>query len=166
MSDRRQSILSLSSLLLFFMFVLFTLPVLIESAQAYRASVDGQDQNINLYTAENYIITRFRQFDHAGDSVQIRRLGDSQALVFTDMMDGQPYETSLYLLGNEFKELFTQKGSEADIHMGTTLAELTAFDVWQEDSGLILIELEDLRHNRASFVLHPGPASAKEGAHA
>ncbi|MBR2766312.1 MAG: DUF4860 domain-containing protein [Blautia sp.] len=158
MNDRRHSILSLASLLLFFMFVLFTLPVLIESAQAYRASVNGQDQNINLYTAENYIITRFRQFDHAGDSVQIRSLGDSQALVFTDMLDGQPYETSLYLLGSEFRELFTQKGSDADIQMGTTLAELAAFDVRQDDSGLIVVELEDLHQNRASFVLHPGPA--------
>ena len=166
MSDRRHSLLSFSSLMLFFMYVLFTLPVLIESAQAYRVSVDGQEQNINLYTAENYIITRFRQFDRAEDSIQIRRLGASDALVFTDTIDGQPYETSLYLLGSEFKELFTQKDSDADIQMGTTLAELSSFRIHQEDTGLIVIELKDLRQNKASFALHPGPSSGKEDSHA
>ena len=159
MGEQRHSILSLSSLLLFFLFVLLSLPVLIESAQAYRASVEGQDQNNNLYTAENYIITKFRQYDHTGDSVQISELGDGKALVFTDYLGGIPFETSLYLSGTEFKELFTQQGSQAGLGMGTTLAELSGFDLHTLESGLILVELTDLHNKRAAFVLNPGSSS-------
>ena len=154
----------LSSLLLFLLFVMFLLPVLILSAGAYRTSVEAENLNSNLYTASNYITTKFHQFDSLEDGhsrIEITTIGALPALSFTEEIEGTGYRTWLYLLNGELKELFAKDTGEEDVallpdpDMGMRIASLSVFDIQSED-GTFWFTLEDENHVRSRFCLHAG----------
>ena len=149
-------ILSFSSLLLFFLFVLFLLPVLILSAETYRASVRGQDLNTNLYTASNYITAKFRQHDTGENDIFLSDFMGYQALCFSDSHEGENYTTYLYLMGQELKELFTMEGSIATPDMGTVIADLADFSVSESANGVFWFSLIDCDGVSSRFALHRG----------
>ena len=149
-------ILSFSSLLLFFVFVLFLLPVLILSAEAYRASVHGQEQNANLYTASNYITAKFRQHDIGENDIFLSELMGIPALCFSDTLNEEAYTTYLYLIDGELKELFTAKDSQAPPSMGTVIASLADFSVTETQDGMFWFSLTDKDGSTSRFALHRG----------
>ena len=163
---KQHSVMSVSSLLLFFLFVLFLLPMLIESAQAYRINVQGQERNNNLYTASAYITTKFRQFDWSGGKITLEPFvsGSDEAdaaesfpaLCFISDKNGSTYCTYLYLYEGQLKELYTQMGSMADAAMGTTIAVLSGFEVEIDENGLYYFKLTDPEGISSVFCLHGG----------
>ncbi|MBR2258449.1 MAG: DUF4860 domain-containing protein [Blautia sp.] len=147
-------ILSFSSLLLFFIFVLFLLPVLILSAETYRASVRGQEQNTNLYTAANYITAKFRQHDTGKEDIFVSELMGYPALCFSDTIEGDSYTTYLYLMDKELKELFTVPGSAVPPSVGTVIADLADFSFSEAENGVFWFSLTDLDGAVTNFALH------------
>lgn len=158
---KKHSISSFSSLLLFFVFVLFLLPVLILSAGVYQSSVDGKQLNDNLYTASTYLTTKFRQHDGAEGEISQTELEGVPALCFTDEISGQTFYTYLYLLEGELKELFTMEDSAAALRMGTTIAELSSFSVEEPGRDMFHITLVDENGQKSEILLHVG--SSMEG---
>lgn len=161
---RSHSVDILFSLVLFGMFVLFMLLMLVFSAQAYKASVKGLDENNNLHTAAVYLTTKFRQHDTEGGTELVDFQG-SRALCFSDVIDGEDYVTYIYLQDNKLKELFTMYGSDATAGMGMQVAELTAFDVAETPEGFYEITMESPGGAKSRLLLHPGsPAREYAGA--
>lgn len=152
---RSHSVDILFSLVLFGMFVLFMLLMLVFSAQAYKASVKGLDENNNLHTAAVYLTTKFRQHDTEGGTELVDFQG-SRALCFSDVIDGEDYVTYIYLQDNKLKELFTMYGSDATADMGMQVAELTAFDVAETPEGFYEITMESPGGAKSRLLLHPG----------
>ena len=150
------------SLLLFFVYVLLMLPVLITSAGAYHASVDGKSVNDNLYTGVGYLTTTFRQYDR-GDSIKLCSYAGGQALCFTETIEESSYHTYLYLLNGELKELFTMEGYTPDPGMGTTIADLAAFTIEQPQDDYLLITMEDQHAQSSTLLLHLGVSEIGEG---
>ncbi|MDO5136342.1 MAG: DUF4860 domain-containing protein [Eubacteriales bacterium] len=146
---------SFASLLLFGLSTLFLMLLLLFSAEAYRSSVRGQEQNYNLYTAQAYLIHKFRQCDQAG-ATAITQLDGSCALRFSQELDGQTYHTWLYLRDGSLRELFTQEGSQADAKMGIPIASLSRFEASLTEAGFYHIVLEDEEGSQTDFLLHPG----------
>ena len=157
----QHSVQSASTLLLFFLYVLFLLPVLIMSAGAYRKSVEGQERGHNLYTASGYITAKFRSYDTEVHRIQTGFLGEFPALMFNENLEGKEYTTYLYLDGKELKELFTESGSAASAGMGTTIAFLDAFSVKECENGLYAFLLTDEQGYSSRFMLHSGPPDSE-----
>ena len=194
---QQHPIQQLSSLLLFLIFVLFLLPVLILSAGAYRTSVEGENLNYNLYTAVNYITTKFRQHEtptgkirntgldpdgsgqegtalkgilvstmprsETGTRIRVTTFEGLNALAFDDEIDGNIYHTWLFLKDGELKELYAMEGVMPDASMGSTIAELTFFEVEEDSQGLYWFTLQDKDGRSSRFCLHAGvPGSSSE----
>ncbi len=156
----------LSSLLLFTFFVLFLLPVLILSAGAYKTSVEAENLNNNLYTASNYITTKFRQHDRLTgglSQISLSQIQGYPALSFTDDIEGEQYRTWLYLMDGHLKELYTRDSGQMqpDVSMGMRIADLAVFSFEETTEGLYWFTMEDEQGARSRFCLHAShPAAA------
>ena len=159
---KQHSISSFSSLLLFFVFVLFLLPVLILSAGVYQASVSGKRVNDNLYTASTYLTTKFRQHDGEGMRIYETKVDETPALCFTDVYGEQTFCTYIYLQDGKLKELFTMEDIPASLQMGTTIAELSAFHVSLPRDDMFHITLVDEDDKKSEILLHAGPSADGE----
>lgn len=150
---------SVFSLVLFGIYVLFTLLVLLFSAKVYQTCVEARERNSNLYTAEAYVASKFRQHDDA-ETVFTEKFQGLDALCFRDEIDGADYLTRIYLQDNELKELFSAADSSAGAEMGMVVAELSDFRVTEEKKGFFRILMEDKRGNTGRFILHGGPTES------
>ena len=74
----------------------------------------------------------------------------------TDTINGQQYITYIYLKDHHLKELFTSAGNTPSAQMGTDIAELNDFRIWQEADGFYRITLTDPDGNTCSLLLHSG----------
>ena len=165
---KNHSIDSLAALLLFAMYVLFLLFLMLFGAGNYQASVKSLDTNNNLYTAASYITTKFRQHDIPG-MTSLTELQGTQVLCFQEAIEGKDYCTYIYFDGSHFKtalevrgrsshlkELFTASDSQADLSMGTNLAQLQDFQIDALENTFYRITLTDTDGHCSSFLLHPG----------
>lgn len=153
--SQKHSIDSLATLLLFAMYILFLVFLLLFGAGNYQASVKNLDTNNNLYTAASYITTKFRQHDLPG-STSVTELQGCTAICFQEDIEGKDYSTYIYFDDGHLKELFTAADSQADISMGTQLAELADFQVEMVEDSFYRITLTDTDGRSSSFLLHPG----------
>lgn len=152
---KNHSIDSLAALLLFAMYVLFLLFLMLFGAGNYQASVKSLDTNNNLYTAASYITTKFRQHDIPGMTSRTELQG-TQVLCFQEAIEGKDYCTYIYFDGSHLKELFTASDSQADLSMGTNLAQLQDFQINALENTFYRITLTDTDGHCSSFLLHPG----------
>ena len=153
--QKKHSIDSLFSILLFAIFVVILLLLLLFSARMYQISVTNLEENQNLHTAMTYVGTKFRQHDQP-ERVSLTEIGGIPALFFADTIDGVTYGTSLYLYGEELKELFSADSGTLPPEAGTTIASLSSFTVTEEPGGLYRIRMEDQEGVHAELLMHPG----------
>ena len=125
----RHPVAELASLLLFGIFVLFLLLMLLFSARIYQQTV----KNTN---AENL-----------------------SALCFRDTLNDQDYITYIYLDQGNLKELFTSDSSSANASAGTTIAQLSDFQISESRPGFYSFELKDSEGNKETFYLHQNSVS-------
>ena len=151
------AISAFSSMLLFFVFLLFLLPVLILAAGAYQSSVEGKDINDNLYTASTYLTTKFRQYDGEEGALSLTPFGDGPALCFTSHTGEKTYLTYLYLQEGALRELYTMEGLHPSPQMGMEIAELSGFSIEEPQPEFFLFTLEDPKGHSSRLLLHAGP---------
>ncbi len=155
----KSSVDTLFTILLFGIFVLFLLFLLLFSARMYRTAVDSQEENRNLYTAMTYVTTKFRQHD-SFTQIYTGELEGLPALCFEDEVDGEIYDTWIYLQDGTLKELFALETSDATPDMGTPLASLTEFSVGQYQD-YFEIQMTDTAGNSSRCILHTGAPVAE-----
>lgn len=156
--SHKHSIEALATLLLFAMYVLFLLFLLLFGAANYQVSVKSMDTNNNLYTASSYVTTKFRQHDQPG-RISLTELHGVQALCFQEDIENKTYATYIYFDGQHLKELFTSTTSQADLSMGTDLAELKEFQIEILYDHFYRITMTDTDGYTSIFLLHPGVPS-------
>ncbi len=138
------------------MYVLFP-PVLLLLVQGnYKASVNGTETNNNLYTATSYITTRFHQQTRGRSCVTGGFSGHQSSLFFRERISQKDYCTYIYFYEGALKELFTAADSHADLSMGTSLAQLSDFQIENIEDTFFRITLEDRTGHTSTFFLHPG----------
>lgn len=96
---------ALAVLLLFGVFAVCILSVLLTGADAYHRLVGRDRLSYDRRTAGQYLSTRVRQADRAGQ-VRVDAFGGADALVFTEEIDGVVYETLVYCHDGYLRELF------------------------------------------------------------
>jgi len=101
----------LLTLLLLGVFALCVLAVLLTGGDAYRRLTERDRAAWDRRTAAQYLTTRVRQSDRLG-AVTVESFGGADALVLTEEIDGEPYETRIYCSDGWLRELFAAAGSE------------------------------------------------------
>lgn len=138
---KEQKTFMVDILFLLALFVLFTISSLIlvsVGAEVYRQTTSDMSTNYDMRTSIAYITEKVRQNDSLivsedgsnVSNVTIASLNGKQALVLTQELNSEYYETYLYLHDGHLKELL--------IKSGTDLGEHTLF------AGQNIMELSDL----------------------
>ena len=86
----------------------------------------------------------------------LTELQGTQVLCFQETIEGKDYCTYIYFDGSHLKELFTASDSQADLSMGTNLAQLQDFQIDALENTFYRITLTDTDGHCSSFLLHPG----------
>ena len=154
----RHPVAELASLLLFGIFVLFLLLMLLFSARLYQQTVKNTNAENTLGTAVSYLTTKFRQHDTV-NGIFTGKLDNLSALCFRDTLNDQDYITYIYLDQGNLKELFTSDSSSANASAGTTIAQLSDFQISESRPGFYSFELKDSEGNKETFYLHQNSVS-------
>ena len=74
-------------------------------------------------------------------------------------LNDQDYITYIYLDQGNLKELFTSDSSSANASAGTTIAQLSDFQIFESRPGFYSFELKDSEGNKETFYLHQNSVS-------
>ena len=96
-------------LLLFGVFAVSILAVLLSGAGVYRRLAERDDRSYDRRTAVQYVATRVRQADQAG-GVSVRTFEGCPALILSEEIEGELYETRIYHYDGYIRELFVSAG--------------------------------------------------------
>ena len=136
-------------------FILITI-----GADVYQHTVQDMTNNYETRTAVSYITEKVRQNDAIASDTEnaatISTLNEAPALKLTQEIDGQLYDTYLYIYDGHLKELFTQRynslGGNA-LEAGVNIMELEAFKMEQVSSGLLSVEVTTAHGNPFRFYI-------------
>ena len=109
--ERKHYIGGLLALLLLCVFAACVLSVLLAGAGTYRKLTARDRASYDSRTATQYLATRIRQADRQG-AVSVRAFEGRDALVLTEEIDGELYETRIYYCDGYLRELFTAAGAD------------------------------------------------------
>ncbi len=143
---------SAATLLLFCAFTACLLLVLASGAGAYRDIKQVGEERFSENTCVRYIATKVRHYDSTGD-VSIGCVGDVQALQLREMIDGEPYVTSLYCYDGYVMELFASEGLDFLPEDGTPVLEVQSLDFALTPGGLLQVSCRGTSGGAASVEL-------------
>ena len=86
----------------------------------------------------------------------LTELQGTQVLFVQGAIEGKITALTFYFDGSHLKELFTASDSQADLSMGTNLAQLQDFQIDALENTFYRITLTDTDGHCSSFLLHPG----------
>jgi hypothetical protein len=127
------------ALLLFCAFAVSMLMVLMTGAQAYRGVRDRAENHYSEDTAISYIAMKLRHYDASDCSVTVGTLGESDALILTEVIDETEFVTVIYFSGGYIREIFAEKGYDLAPGDGFEIVAAREIDIASR-SGLIEIK--------------------------
>lgn len=125
------------ALALFGVFAACVLSVLLTGAGAYRRLAERDDAAYGRRTVLQYAAAKVRQ----AENVAVERFGDADALVLTEQLDGEQYETRVYCCGGYLRELFAQQGADLEPEDGEQVLKAEALQASLEENGLLRMEV-------------------------
>lgn len=153
--EKRHIVDILFVLALFGVFVLSALILVILGANVYKNTVASMSQNFESRTACSYITEKVRQSD-LYDSISIGTLEGTQALVFTQEIQGSLYGTYIYYDNGELKELFMREGSNIGnnpLEAGTAIMELKDFSLEMINDKLLSVHLTTTKNETKTVYI-------------
>ena len=148
-------------LLLFGVFAVSILAVLLSGAGVYRRLAERDDHSYERRTAVQYVATRVRQADQAG-GVSVRTFEGCPALILSEEIEGETYETRIYHYDGYIRELFASEEGEFLPEDGEKVLPAGSFLVYWEEPGLqIRILTEDGRWQELRLALRSGEGAAE-----
>ena len=137
MKQKKRKTDALVVLLLFGVFAVCVLSVLLTSADAYRRLVRRDELSYDRRTAGQYLSTRVRQSDRLGD-VTAGCFEGVDALVLSEEIEGERYETLVYCYDGYLRELFAAAGGGFLPEDGEKVLEAQHLSIEQEGQCLFL----------------------------
>jgi hypothetical protein len=98
-------------------------------------------RNYDERTSVLYVAQRVRQSDSYGQ-IRVEQLGASDALVFSETVNGRSYETWLYVNDEHLCELSVSADQEPNIAMGQRIMPIQSMtiDCSRQNDGLLTIQ--------------------------
>lgn len=132
---RQHSIDFLFSLLLFFIFAIFSVVILLFSAHIYQSVTETSEQQFETGTALSYLTEKIRYHEKAGN-VNICDFQGNEALALTETYGDETYTTYIYGTNGELKEVFLLEGTSVSADSGTTIMEIGSLEMTKVSENL------------------------------
>ena len=144
------------TLALFALYTTMALVLVAIGARVYLATSDTMTTNYNERTSVLYVAQRLRQNDVYGQ-VRVEHLNGSDALVFSETIGDDTYETWLYVFDDQLCEILVARGSQADLRYGQRIMPMQSMtvDTSRLSDGLISVRfmLEDGQPSQIDIYL-------------
>lgn len=115
--------------------------------RTYKATVDKMEQNAQVRTSLQYIITKFEQ--NPKTAVYLTKLEDTTAIALEEDIGTQAYVTYIYFYEGTLRELQIKKGSELGPQSGEFIASIKNLQITEVEEGLFKFTVttsDDLTH--------------------
>ena len=132
----------LFTLALFLVFAVLALFVVVLGANAYNGISRSSEENYNIRSSFVYLTEKIRQGDADG-SVAVTSLAGSDAVVLTQEINNDNYQTWIYLANGKLNEIFIREGTAFTPESGQEIMDLSGFDIEMLDGRIFRMTLED-----------------------
>ncbi len=141
-------------LILFFLYAASALVVSLIGANIYSNTVATSQRNYNVRTSVLYITEKVRQSETV-DGVRIDSALGSDALVLSLDLDGEIFETWIYVENEQLTEVFVPKDTPIVPNIGQNIMPLKSMTLENENGNLINVEVvteEDITYSSAVYL--------------
>ena len=140
-NKKERNISTIAALMLFVVFATGVFAVLLTGAKVYRTLVQRDESTYDSRTCSQYLASKLRQVPNP-DAVSISEFGESEALVITQVIEGDAYVTRIYCHNGWLMELFSVAGGEFSPEDGEKVLPASALNVMQQ-GDLLTIGITD-----------------------
>jgi len=151
-NDTRHMVDVLFVLTLFFVFALSALTLVVLGANVYRTTVNNMNHNFDSRTAYAYVTQKLRQSDYSG-AISISTIGDREACVMTEEVNGTVYCTYLYEYDGSLYELLARADIDMEPSEGTPIIGVNAFDIEEIKDNLYRFNIITEENDDISFSI-------------
>lgn len=137
--EKRNKADGLIVLLLFAVFAVCVLLLLLTGANIYQKVTRADQANYERRTGVQYLTTRIRQADVQG-GLRAGKFEENDALILTEEIAGEIYETFVYCYDGYIRELFASPDSGLSPKDGDKILKACSMQVWEKD-GMLKIEI-------------------------
>lgn len=123
LNTKKHSGSTLFTILLLFIFILFTLFLSGMGAAIYKNCTANLNENYTSRTAIAYLSEKIRQHN-SKDSIYLSEIEGHEALVFRELIHDEPFLTYIYHYNNALYELFTREDTAAAVQSGSPVVAL------------------------------------------
>ena len=127
-------------LALFGVFAACVLSVLLTGAGVYRRLTERDDAACDRRTALQYVAAKMRQADREG-AVAAGRFAELDALILTEEIGEEAYETWVYCYDGYLRELFAERGADLAPEDGEKVLAADGFQVCLEREDLLRLDI-------------------------
>ena len=149
---KEHSLSTLAALLMFALFAIGILSVLLGGANVYRRLNQRGQKSYDSRTCAQYIATKLRQAP-APDAVAVAPFGDGDALLITEIIEGETYLIRVYCHDGWLMELFTISNGVFAPEDGEKILPLQKLTL-SLDGSLISVSLTDSDTVSEQLTLH------------
>ena len=133
MGKRSRLLEVVPNFLLFFLFACCMFFVLISGAKSYKNVTAVMEEQFSVNTCISYITAKVRHYDSEG-AVTTGKIGDTDALLFRETIQGEEYLTYLYCYDDNLMELFCSTDMEMMPYDGQQIMKLDSLELSAEDN--------------------------------
>jgi hypothetical protein len=150
----------LFSLSLFCVFAATALMLVMMGANVYQKTVDDMSHNYDTRTSLSYLSEKIRQAD-ALDAISADSLNGEPALVLSQTIDGELYETWVYAFEGQLYEVMIPAQMPLEPENGQPIMEIDSFSVDFQDR-LVRLSVTGCDGTTSSVCISPRCLSAAE----
>jgi len=152
-------------LALILLFAGLSVALIAMGGQAYRSILNAANENAQRRASVGYVVGRVRAFDGL-NAVHVERVTvDGQgidALVLSETIDGEAYETRIYCADGKLREQFVSADTVLECaEDGEQIAQLAGFSVMQKPGMLVM---QFVHPDAQTDTMHVALHSGQEGA--
>ena len=124
------------------LFGIISVYVIMIGAKQYKSIADRMSENYETRTVASYLEEKLSQSDVSG-SADVVMLDSVEALVLTDNINGQLYNTYIYAYDGYLLEITVSDGTEVTPGSGQKLLETGSLDIDMVSSNLFHFTITD-----------------------
>ena len=121
------------------LFGIATLSLALSGSSAYKGINEKRELDSDLRIALSYLDTKVKQNDSEGAlSLRPNPNGSGKAIVVSEQIDEDIYETWIYFSEDSLREVLIMKGEPVDNELSFEIAKITAFKAEYDSDGMLL----------------------------
>lgn len=129
-------------MMLFLILAVLSVMIIAMGENIYAKINDDRQNNYELRVGLSYIANKIRQSDKI-NSVSLKDIEETPAIVIKENYDGLNYETWIYWYDGWIYEIFTDEGSVFELQDGMKIIEAVSFDMAKVSDGLYKFTLSN-----------------------